>query len=194
MEKHKACKYLQILYNNVEKQKSSDVQSNKCFLCVKNQLFQMFASHLTRFAWMKRWTSINTETCSKVLVHDADVFRGRLSITFRHQTLRRPAHSRLLESNRSGPQRTVPFQWCSAGSDERTSCCDAIQVPCWWGGFATSRTRVTVLLYFAHLGRCTATCGDAERLRAGVPNLSLTMYPFSISTDEHVPLKCLSMS
>jgi len=133
MEKHKACKYLQILYNNVEKQKSSDVQSNKCFLCVKNQLFQMFASHLTRFAWMKRWTSINTETCSKVLVHDADVFRGRLSITFRHQTLRRPAHSRFLESNRSGPQRTVPFQWCSAGSDERTSCCDAIQVPCWWG-------------------------------------------------------------
>jgi len=26
---------------------------------------------------------------------------------------------------------------------------------------------------------------------AGVPNLSLTIYPFSISTDEHVPLKCL---
>jgi len=25
--------------------------------------------------------------------------------------------------------------------------------------------------------------------RAGVPNLSLTMYPFSISTDKHVPLQ-----
>jgi len=27
------------------------------------------------------------------------------------------------------------------------------------------------------------------RLSSGVPNLFLTMYPFSISTDEHVPLK-----
>jgi len=27
--------------------------------------------------------------------------------------------------------------------------------------------------------------------RTGVPNLSLTMYPFSIPTDEHVPLKFL---
>jgi len=28
-------------------------------------------------------------------------------------------------------------------------------------------------------------------LRAGVPKLSLFMYPFSISIDEHVPLKLL---
>jgi len=28
-----------------------------------------------------------------------------------------------------------------------------------------------------------------ENLRTGVPNLSLTMYPFSIPTDEHVPLQ-----
>jgi len=27
-----------------------------------------------------------------------------------------------------------------------------------------------------------------------VPNLSLAMYPFSISTNEHVPLKILSMA
>jgi len=27
--------------------------------------------------------------------------------------------------------------------------------------------------------------------KSGVPNLSLTMYPFSISTDENVPLKFL---
>jgi len=30
--------------------------------------------------------------------------------------------------------------------------------------------------------------------KAGVPNLSLAMYPFNISTDEHVPLKFLSMA
>jgi len=28
-----------------------------------------------------------------------------------------------------------------------------------------------------------------EHLGSGVPNLSLTMYPFSIPTDEHVPLQ-----
>jgi len=27
---------------------------------------------------------------------------------------------------------------------------------------------------------------------AGIPNISLTMYPFSISTDEQLPLKCLT--
>ena len=31
----------------------------------------------------------------------------------------------------------------------------------------------------------------SKRLRSGIPNLSLTMYPFSISTDEQVPLKFL---
>jgi len=37
---------------------------------------------------------------------------------------------------------------------------------------------------------------DADRRKvlfnSGVPNLFLTMYPFSISTDEHVPLICLT--
>jgi len=28
-----------------------------------------------------------------------------------------------------------------------------------------------------------------SRFRTGVPNLSLTMYPFSIPTDKHVPLQ-----
>jgi len=31
----------------------------------------------------------------------------------------------------------------------------------------------------------------AQVYRTGVTNLSLTMYPFSISIDERVPLKCL---
>jgi len=31
----------------------------------------------------------------------------------------------------------------------------------------------------------------AQTATSGVPNLSLTMYPFSISIDERVPLKCL---
>ena len=36
-------------------------------------------------------------------------------------------------------------------------------------------------------------CGDGTgfRLRIGVIKLSLAMYPFSISIDEHVPLKFL---
>jgi len=29
-----------------------------------------------------------------------------------------------------------------------------------------------------------------NHLNTGVPKLSLVMYPFSISRDEHVPLKC----
>jgi len=39
---------------------------------------------------------------------------------------------------------------------------------------------------------CKATVHDLfikPLLRTGVPNLSLTMFPFSISGDEHVPLK-----
>jgi len=32
---------------------------------------------------------------------------------------------------------------------------------------------------------------NTTSIRLGVPNLPLTMYPFSISTDEHVPLKFL---
>jgi len=35
----------------------------------------------------------------------------------------------------------------------------------------------------------TNHCNQHVVLDQGVPNVSLTMYPFSISTDEHVPLK-----